>query len=177
MPTVDDRGIPIIPLDSEATTHTPAPSPTEPTVDFGTTVAADRKYDIERIVGAYRVSNGWKLVVKWEGYPDTTNEPASRVQHDVRSNPELLKQIEQRKQDYLDQHPKERELLEKPAPELPRPQPTRVQPTRARNKAKHFMFHLQPAASNHTHQEAIATLTAYAAYLNYRNRLLNAMLD
>jgi len=45
--------------------------------DSGDDYKADpsKEYQIERIVSAYRSGRGWKLMVKWAGYPDPTPEP------------------------------------------------------------------------------------------------------
>ena len=158
VPTVDNRGIPLIPTDSEATEHIPTPAPAAPPVDFGTTWDASEKFEVERIVSAHRVGGGWKVSVKWAGYSDLTEEPLSRVKHDVRHHPDLLRQIDQCKEDYLDRFPKEREAMERTQEPPPAPEPTRVQPKRERARTKPFMFSLMNVQDPTDHMDRVAAI-------------------
>ena len=99
---------------------------------------AVRTYDIERIVSAERSGRGWRLNVKWVGYPDATPEPLSAIL-DQTKDPTLLQQIEDCKRDYLDQNPVDRFLVEREDAAL---EPTRVQPPRARERPDVFTFSL-----------------------------------
>ena len=110
---------------------------------------SDTLYEIERIVSATRVGSGWRLVVKWKGYPDSTPERLQSILRQVHGHPDILAQIEQCKADYLSQHPTVRDVLEQqgetddPATlgdSTPDVQPTRQQPHRERQPPTHFMF-------------------------------------
>jgi len=99
----------------------------------------DTYYEIERIVSAERLPGGWRVMVKWQGYPDPTPEPLSKVLRDTQS-PEILLQIEQCKNEYLAKHPSARTMLEREAVVAEPPRPTRVQPNRARAQTDKFTF-------------------------------------
>ena len=97
---------------------------------------ASRKYDIERIVSARVAGRGWKIGVKWTGYPDITEENLSELLKSV-SDGDILGQIEKCKQEYLARHPL-RTVPDEDQP--PAAQPERVQPARARDNPSRLMF-------------------------------------
>lgn len=170
IPEVDPRGL-IVAGETEADTP-PAADREPPTVETDgdpfdpmgwATWSASRKYEIERIVSAERSGRGWRLNVKWVGYPDATPEPLSAIL-DQTKDPTLRQQIEDCKRDYLDQNPVDRFLVER---EDAVPEPTRVQPSRTRERPDVFTFSLfsidEPSQQSTAVTRAIASLTAATA--------------
>ena len=59
----------------------------------------DALYEIERIVSAKRVGAGWRLMVKWKGYPEATPEALSKILQQTK-HPDILADIERCKMDF-----------------------------------------------------------------------------
>ena len=151
LPAVDDNGFmrTACPGAPQESAELPAPAALTGDGDGWATWTSDTRYEIERIVSATRVGSGWRLVVKWKGYPDSTPERLQSILRQVHGHPDILAQIEQCKADYLSQHPTVRDVLEQqgetddPATlgdSTPDVQPTRQQPHRERQPPTHFMF-------------------------------------
>ena len=80
----------------------------------------NQTYEIERIVGAERFPNGWRIQVKWVGYSEPTGEPLSRVLKDCKSHPDILQQVEQCQAEWLAAHPAAAAQARREATERPR---------------------------------------------------------
>ena len=109
-PTVDSRGLPVVDNDDDTPAGADPLVAQQPPADDPNGWASwtpQTEYTIERIVSASKVGGGWRLMVKWEGYPDPTPEPLGQILRTVR-DPHLLEQIEQCKQDHLLQNPQSR---------------------------------------------------------------------
>ena len=147
VPAVDARGIPTTTDDSAAASGDDAFSTELPSADDPNgwnSWTPQTAYTIERILGATKVGGGWRLMVKWEGYPDPTPEPLGKILRSV-SDPHLLEQIEQCKRDHLLQNPSAR--VDAPvAPStadvpIPNDGPTRrILPTRARHATERLIL-------------------------------------
>ena len=120
LPEVDAHGRVVVRHRGSAMGESPAAAPATAQDSHD-----DERFEIERIVRAEKRGNGWTLYVKWEGFPEVTSEPLSRIVRDTQ-HPAVLKQIEECQAAYLLEHPPR-----EPEPEAPRPLPTRVQPDRA----------------------------------------------
>lgn len=128
VPDVDEHCLPLAP----ATAASQQPVPAAPVVRVP---QDDTRYVIDRIISAARVGSGWQLQVKWKGYDEVTSEPLSHVLRQTGSHPEVLRDIEKCKADYLSQHPSV--VLDDPAPEVVA---SRVQPSRARGKPTRLVY-------------------------------------
>jgi len=140
LPDVDEHALPLMP---EAQLPT-KPLATAGPVDNGATLPIDDDpdgwhtwnsnalYDVESIVGAEPSGRGWKVHVKWVGYPSVTIERLSSIVARV-SDPRLLQEIEDQKAKYREQY-STMPLNDQPSDPkqvIQRPAPTRVQPGRS----------------------------------------------
>ena len=94
----------------------------------------EKVYEIEAITSAQRVGSGWRVWVRWRGYPDATPEPLSKIEKSLDS--ELAAQVEKCKAAYFDANPSERHVFVDDPPA----EPTRVQPSRARKQTEHLIY-------------------------------------
>ena len=131
VPEVDSHGLPL----TVAPRELDAPPAHQPSLVVRVP-EVDETYEIERVVSATKVGGGWRLQVKWKGYDDVTSESLSHVLKETHGHPEVLRDIEKCKADYLAQHPAA-DLEPAPVPE-----PTRVQPARQRAQPARFVFSL-----------------------------------
>ena len=102
VPDVDEHGLPLLPELHDEATDGIASTP-EPADSMGWDLwEQDPKqdYQIERIVGAEQVGGGWRLRVKWVGYPEPTPEPLYRILQQT-NHPDVLADIERCKADHL----------------------------------------------------------------------------
>ena len=76
--------------------------------------------------------------MKWKGYDQATPERLTDILRDV-TDPEILKQIEDRQRDYYDMHPTEQTILDQE--DYAPLKPTRVQPARPGRERTYFMLH------------------------------------
>ena len=180
-PAVDDRGIPTVddasaePVAPAATDDVGELAPPPPPVSDDDPMGwqawtPEAKYEIERIVAAHRVANGWRLSVKWVGYPDPTPEPLHSILRFVK-DPDILRQIEQCKANFNSLHPSLgdqgfplTDQLEGPSPANPAPpppEPTRRQPPRDRTQTDRYMMSL-PTAPVVSAREVCRTLASSA---------------
>ena len=136
LPDTADSGLPMIqaPL-TEVRSNDVETNHDEVSQDNGwSTWSPENKYEIERIVSAETIGNGWRLSVKWSGYPDATPEALHKILKQVK-NPIILDQIKQCQEDYLTSHPAERAVSEATII-----QPDRIQPQRQRTQPLRFMY-------------------------------------
>ena len=133
LPDVNERGMALADQDESqpqpAQGSTTSPSPSDPNGWLDWAKDPSQKYEIERIVGAERAGRGWRIHVKWKGYPDPTPETLTDLLKDIKDNRQLLDEIEKCKSDYLLLHPAVRVELEKDEA-LEAQAPVRVQPSR-----------------------------------------------
>jgi hypothetical protein len=140
LPDVDEHALPLMPE-----TLPPARSPTatgpinhdaalpiDDDPDGWHTWDSNALYDIESVVGAEPSGRGWKVHVKWVGYPTITTERLSSIMARV-SDPRLLKEIEDHKAKYREQYPAAPSDVQPSdtSPTTSRPAPTRIQPARS----------------------------------------------
>ena len=144
LPDVDEHALPMTPE-----VQTPTVNPTAPRPALPIDAAPDEwhswnettLYEIESIVGAEQSGRGWKVQVKWEGYPTITTERLSAISSRV-SNPRILGEIESRKAEYLARY----SIVDTTgAPTIPRTAPipaapTRIQPTRTSRAQPMFLL-------------------------------------
>ena len=95
-----------------------------------------RIYDIESIVSAKLAGSGWRLSVKWKGYPLPTDEPLGKVLAQT-NHPDILRDIERCKQEFYATRPTRRTVPKALADPTP---PTRVS-GRERVDPHRFMFY------------------------------------
>jgi site-specific DNA-cytosine methylase len=88
-------------------------------------------YVIEKIVSAEKSGSGWRLDVKWQGYPETTKEALGTILKQTQ-HPDILADIERCKANYLLLHPTENEV------ERPEETARRQLPTRTRRRTVWF---------------------------------------
>ena len=140
---VNEHGIPMLPEeDSPLSSSTDLPDPLDHChEDNGwSDWDAKRSYEIERVVSAQRKGSGWSLMVKWKGYPIPTPESLSTILQQT-NHPDILKEIDQCKQDYYALNPSSDPTTEgMEEGDQKRPEPTRVLPTRTRSKPDHFVY-------------------------------------
>ena len=131
VPEVDTSGLPL----ASGSAATPAPGTATPARTEQRVVTQPTRWDVERIVSAEHVGGGWTLTVKWRGFSETTREPASAMERDLRRDPDLTDQISRCKEQYLDSNPAVRAQLDARRDALrsshARPTPTRILPERA----------------------------------------------
>ena len=142
LPDVDEHALPLVPevqhtlptepLTLPGPTNVDATLPIDDDPDGWHAWNANVLYDVESIVGAEPSGRGWKVQVKWVGYPTVTTERLSSIVARV-SDPRLLKEIEDQKAKYREQYPTDSLGIQPqtPLPIPPRPIPTRVQPGRS----------------------------------------------
>lgn len=140
LPDVDEHALPLMPetlLPARPPTATgpinhDAALPIDDDPDGWHTWDSNALYDIESVVGAEPSGRGWKVHVKWVGYPTITTERLSSIMARV-SDPRLLKEIEDHKAKYREQYPAAPPDVQPSdtSPTIPRPVPTRVQPARS----------------------------------------------
>ena len=129
------------------------------------TADPSQEYEIETIVSAKRVGSGWRLLVKWKGYPTPTEEPLSRIVSQT-AHPDLLADIERCKQEYhasqvmANQAPRRVNAPVKQAP-------SRVQPLRERDAPKRFLFHLSSEPD-----DAASRAITRSGFARYREHLV-----
>ena len=144
-PNIDDRGHIIVEPEDEDRRDSPShPSdeipvmPARPVDPMGwDTWTPQREYRIERIVSASKIGGGWRLMVKWEGYPDPTPEGLQRILKQVRGEPSILADIERCKADYIALHP---ERSSDPPIRDESSEPTLVRPQRDKHRPDYFEF-------------------------------------
>jgi hypothetical protein len=90
-----------------------------------------QKYVIEKIVSAEKSGSGWRLDVKWQGYPETTKEALGTILKQTQ-HPDILTDIERCKANYLLLYPTENEA------ERPEETARRQLPTRTRRRTVWF---------------------------------------
>ena len=106
LPVVDDSCTPLIPPEAPDETQVtrPASDPPDPAVsdtDGYSEWTADKVYPIERIVGAEMIGGGWRLQVKWLGFPQPTPEPMNKILKQMKNHPEILEQIDHCKNEWF----------------------------------------------------------------------------
>jgi hypothetical protein len=97
-------------------------------------------YPIERIVRAEMIGGGWRLQVKWLGFPHPTPEPLKRILKQTKGHSEVLEQIDHCKSEWLLANPSAARAAQREAPA--QPVPTSSQPARDRDQPRRFMFHI-----------------------------------
>lgn len=125
LPDVDEHALPLMPevrhaLPTEfpilpGPTNVDATLPIDDDPDGWHTWNANTLYDVESIVGAEPSGRGWKVHVKWVGYPTITTERLSSIVSRV-SDPRLLKEIEDHKAKYREQYPTDQLGMQPPSP-------------------------------------------------------------
>jgi hypothetical protein len=147
LPDVNEYGLPLMPVAEVAPAPAQPPLPNIEDIDDNgwSTYHQDpsRTYEIERIVSARRKGGGWSLMVKWVGYPTPTPEPLSAILSQT-NNPEILREIERCKADYIACNPGEA-VTESTSGSEPEVLPTRVLPTRMRSRTDRLMFQVYGA--------------------------------
>ena len=174
IPTMDERGIPETSCQDEETPPTAGLDDTADDPNKWKTWTKEALYDVERIIGARRVGRGWKIAVKWDGCPDATEEPLHAIKV---TDPELFRQIETCKENYLLQHPKERTRIESEDNTDEGLQvPTRILPLRLRKQTQHFTYAIStsPGAATAILKSGMGTLRTYA---RTRCRAANLLTD
>lgn len=142
IPDVNERGMTLTDRDEDqhrSQGPTTGPPPSDPNGWLDWAKDPSQKYEIERIIGAERAGRGWRIHVKWKGYPDPTPETLSDLLKDIKGNQQLLDEIEKCKNDYLLLHPAVRVELEKDEA-LEAQAPARVQPPRLAKPAQFSVF-------------------------------------
>ena len=135
LPDTADSGLPIIQNATEAQQNDAETNHDKASQDNGwSTWSSEKKYEVERIVSAETIGNGWRLSVKWSGYPDATPEALHKILKQVK-DPIILNQIKQCQEDYLTSHPTERVVSESTVI-----QPDKIQPQRQRTQPLRFMY-------------------------------------
>ena len=109
LPAVDDCGRVLAPVPAPSAPPPPGPFDAPPADngqddDGWASWRPERLYEIERITRAYRQGSGWRVVVKWKDNPETTPERLSSILRQTQ-HPDILKEIEEAKRRYLDEHP------------------------------------------------------------------------
>ena len=172
VPDVNEHGIPMLPEeDSPLSSSTDFPDPLDHChEDNGwSDWDAKRSYEIERVVSAQRKGSGWSLMVKWKGYPIPTPESLSTILQQT-NHPDILKEIDQCKQDYYALNPSSDPTTEgMEEGDQKRPEPTRVLPTRTRSKPDHFMYSVR-AHSLWSPQTRAGTIRCVRKKLSLRNQ-------
>lgn len=106
VPEITDQGLPTIeprrvPTAGEVP---PTSTPDDPNGWGSWERDPSAQYEIEKIVGAEKKGGGWRLSVKWKGYPEPTPEPLARILRHTR-HADILADIERCKRDYLAKNP------------------------------------------------------------------------
>ena len=121
---------------------------------------ASREYEIERIVSAEHIGRGWRLSVKWLGYPDPTPEPLFKILAQTQ-HPDLLRQIEECKTAFYERNPAARARADAHAdPVAPA---LRQLPARDRRQANHFVFAITECT-----QSAVQSARLHRAWTHLR---------
>ena len=108
MPDVDEHGIPMMP--EEGTGATTDDGRATPAVDDNGWAAwhedPKQEFEIEKVVSASKAGRGWRVMVKWVGYPEPTEEALWKILKQT-NHPTVIDEIEKCKHDYLAQFPGE----------------------------------------------------------------------
>lgn len=169
-PTVDLQGRTVLPEEDGLPPSEAAPD--DPSTPDGPGMTGDwsgwtpdRVYEIDRITSACPVGSGWRVMVKWKGYDEATPEKLSHILKETQ-NPDILKQIEECKQRYWDEHPRDRHLAPPDTGAGPQPSgPAADRPRRERSKVDRFQFALFAGDSHTGHSCDPSTVFATTAAL------------
>ena len=137
-PELDHLGLPIVPSDEDENQE--SEKTPDPEGWHRWSEDPNQLFEIEQIMSAERVGSGWRIWVKWKGYPSATPEPLFKLMRYV-TDPAIADQISQRQEEYEAKNPTEFVPLDRSAYEPAKP--TRVQPTRQRNKSERTTFAVQ----------------------------------
>jgi len=152
LPDVDEHALPMTPevevLAPPATGHTttdPLALPVDDIPDEWHAWSEDRLYDVESIVSAEPSGNGWKLQVKWVGYPTITTERLSSIVGRV-TDQRILDEIDLRKAEYRGRY----DIAPPPptATTVMAAAPTRIQPTRTSRAQPIFLMSVDDGGSD-----------------------------
>ena len=165
----DDPALPLGLYDDPVDTESMDGSETDSEDNGWSSWTASHLYEIERIDDAKREGSGWKVLVKWTGFPTPTWDNLSNILRSA-SDPELLADIQRLQNRYDEAHPEatlareERRTARESAKRAPRPEPTRLQPVRStRNTHAH--------SSDILNVQSVARIMHVA--LEYGNRCLH----
>jgi hypothetical protein len=83
------------------------------------------------------IGGGWRLQVKWLGFPQPPPEPMNKILKQTKNHPEILEQIDHCKNEWLLANPSAARAAQREAPA--QPVPTRLQPARDRDQPRRCM--------------------------------------